>query len=82
MNWKTRYSYKKGQQMYKVGDKVKILRDLTKRNPISNYGVNDEMRKLEGKIVTIIKVREDREYEWEYRIDDGLGWSWSSGMFE
>lgn len=62
---------------YKVGDKVRIKRDL-KQEDDYKFGVVSEMEELKGQIVTIVRIDGDA-----YTLEEDKGaWSWSEDMFE
>ena len=63
---------------YKVGDKVKIRKDLKIGSVYGGCYVTQEMHDLGGAIVRIIEVN---EYSGEYRIDS-FGCYWTDEMFE
>ena len=57
---------------YKVGDKVRIRRDLNKDLSNDEYSVEEEMISKAGRVVTIDSA---------YRIVE-FGWYWTDEMFE
>ena len=65
---------------FKVGDKVKVRKDLKVNE---RYGVDffvEDMKRFRGKIVTIFSVRESLE---KYKIaQDAYGRNWTDEMFE
>ena len=63
---------------YKVGDKVKIRKDLEIGSVYGSCYVTQEMHDLGGEIVRIIEAD---EYRGEYRIDS-FGYYWTDEMFE
>lgn len=63
---------------YKVGDKVKIRKDLKIGSVYGSCYVTQEMHDLGGAIVRIIEAN---EYSGEYRIDS-FGCYWTDEMFE
>jgi len=79
MNWKNRYGIKKGQSIYKIGDKVMIKKDLNTNNQ-SPLSVNEDMVFYAGKTAIIIKcINLAKSYKLD--VDDGE-WSWDHLMFE
>ena len=66
---------------YKVGDKVKVRKDLVENK---SYGINtfvDTMAKFKGKVVTISEITS--ETEGEYHIEeDGESYFWTAEMLE
>lgn len=65
---------------YKVGDKVRIRKDLNINKEYNGVNVNEEMMSWEGEEVTISEVlAEDNGYEIEE--DDGY-FLWTDSMFE
>ena len=65
---------------FKVGDKVRIRKDLKEGHDYKLY-VNDDMEELAGEIVTITKVYGDCDTEYEINEDTGEN-SWTEDMFE
>jgi len=77
MNWKNRYGIKKGQSIYKIGDKVMIKKDLNTNNT-SPLSVNEDMVIYAGCIAKILKKNGNI-----YSLDiDNKDWSWDHLMFE
>ena len=74
---------------YKIGDKVKIRKDLKGGCYYNGLYFADEMEIYKGKIATITEIENDKAYridfnkEERYRIglDEGV-WCWSDDMFE
>lgn len=68
--------------MLKVGDKVKVREDLEK--VITTVLVKEEMIKLKGKEVEILRVSKNRiDGIIYYRVKEDLGvWCWTEEMFE
>lgn len=64
---------------YKVGDKVKVRKDLIEGTDYGGEGVVEEMLEFRGKEVTIQKVMFDREY---VILEDRDNWYWTEEMFE
>ena len=64
---------------YKVGDKVKIRKDLIEGTEYGGEGFVDDMMQFRGKEVTIQKVIFDREY---ILLEDTEKWYWTEEMFE
>lgn len=64
---------------YKVGNRVRVRRDLEEGKCYDNCLVVSEMAKLAGEIVTISKVNEDIE---RYSIEEDCIWAWNEEMFE
>lgn len=62
---------------YKVGDKVRVRRDLKERMGYGCQRFTDAMKKQMGKIVTISNVVDDRYY---YIKEDN--YNWTDEMFE
>lgn len=62
---------------YKVGDKVRIKRDL-KQGDDYEFGVVDEMEELKGHVVTIAHIDDNIH---KLKEDKGK-WNWSEEMFE
>ena len=65
---------------FKVGDKVRIRKDLKEGHDYKLY-VNDDMEELAGEIVTITEVYGDCDTEYEINEDTGEN-SWTEDMFE
>lgn len=63
---------------YKVGDKVRVRRDLEEYGQYGKYGVNRNMAELHGSIVEIKKVENEEQ---RYEINDNL-YYWTDEMFE
>lgn len=61
---------------YKVGDKVRIRRDLNENMGDDKYGVTEEMANKAGSVVTILSVYDD-----SYGIVES-GWYWTDEMLE
>ena len=62
---------------FKVGDRVRIRKDLKKGYDFKYY-VADKMEKFKGKTVTIYSVNSEA-----YRIEeDNMNWDWTEDMFE
>lgn len=61
---------------YKVGERVRIRRDLNKDLSNAKYFVEEEMVSKAGRVVTI-----DRVFSDSYRIVE-FGWYWTDEMFE
>lgn len=61
---------------YKVGDKVRVRKDLENGIKYGVTGVTEEMTKLKGRIVTIKEVN-----EYTYRIKE-MTYVWTDEMFE
>ena len=70
---KERYKMK-----YKVGDKVRVRRDLEEYGQYGKYGANRNMAELHGSIVEIKKVENEKQ---RYEINDNL-YYWTDEMFE
>lgn len=65
---------------FKIGDKVRIRKDLKEGNDFNLY-VTDDMEELAGKIVTITKVWENDGGRY-YIKEDMYNYIWSEDMFE
>ncbi len=63
---------------YKVGDKVRVRRDLEEYGQYGKYGANRNMAELHGSIVEIKKVENEKQ---RYEINDNL-YYWTDEMFE
>ena len=63
---------------YKVGDKVRVRRDLEEYGQYGKYGANRNMAELRGSIVEIKKVENEKQ---RYEINDNL-YYWTDEMFE
>lgn len=63
---------------YKVGDKVRVRRDLEENGQYGKYGANRNMAELHGSIVEIKKVENEEQ---RYEINDNL-YYWTDEMFE
>lgn len=63
---------------YKVGDKVRVRRDLEEYGQYGKYGTNRNMAELHGSIVEIKKVENEEQ---RYEINDNL-YYWTDEMFE
>lgn len=63
---------------YKVGDKVRVRRDLEEYGQYGKYGANRNMAELHGSIVEIKKVENEEQ---RYEINDNL-YYWTDEMFE
>lgn len=63
---------------YKVGDKVRVRRDLEEYGHYGKYSANRNMAELHGSIVEIKKVENEEQ---RYEIDDNL-YYWTDEMFE
>ena len=63
---------------YKVGDKVRVRRDLETYKQYGKYGANSNMAELRGSIVEIKKVENEKQ---RYEINDNL-YYWTDEMFE
>ena len=63
---------------YKVGDKVRVRRDLEEYGQYGKYGANRNMAELHGSIVEIKKVENENQ---RYEINDNL-YYWTGEMFE
>lgn len=61
---------------FKVGDKVRIRKDLKNNSFYGGVRVNDEMANNKGKILTIIGIEEG------IYLIEGSGWFWTDEMFE
>jgi len=65
---------------YKVGQRVRVRKDLKKGEQYDKCNVVNDMSKRAGRIVTIALVKEDCE---RYLIEeDNRIWYWSEEMFE
>ena len=65
---------------FKVGDKVRIIKDLNLYNDYDNCGTVSEMLEYKGDIATIMKVFELSNC---YKINvDNQQWHWTDEMFE
>lgn len=72
---------------YKVGDKVRIRRDLNAEEYYGGTGINKEMIKYTGKIMTIREITRNAFYKMnEDKHEDktlySSGWSWTDEMIE
>lgn len=64
---------------YKVGDKVRIRKDLIIKEQYNDLTFVPDMVQYMGKVATITKIR----FEDAYSIDlDGCNWCWTDEMFE
>lgn len=66
------------EMKYKVGDKVRVRRDLEEYGQYGKYGANRNMAELHGSIVEIKKVENEEQ---RYEINDNL-YYWTDEMFE
>ena len=66
------------EMKYKVGDKVRVRRDLEEYGQYGKYGANRNMAELHGSIVEIKKVENENQ---RYEINDNL-YYWTDEMFE
>lgn len=66
------------EMKYKVGDKVRVRRDLEEYGQYGKYGANRNMAELHGSIVEIKKVENEKQ---RYEINDNL-YYWTDEMFE
>ena len=66
------------EMKYKVGDKVRVRRDLEEYGQYGKYGANRNMAELHGSIVEIKKVENENQ---QYEINDNL-YYWTDEMFE
>ena len=64
---------------YKVGDKVRIRRDLMRFERYGSQTFVKQMEKYKGMPATISKVFSDNYY---IKEDKGENWSWTDEMFE
>ena len=64
---------------YKVGDKVRIRRDLQRDKKYAGCYFNPSMAKYCGKVVTIDYVFRDTGY---FSCKESSGWQWSDEMVE
>ena len=68
---------------HKVGDKVKIRRDLQVGKIYNGVAVVEEMVELAGKTATIECVNEDCYGDIDYYLEeDKDGWHWTELMFD
>lgn len=63
---------------YKVGDKVRVRKNLEEYGHYGKYSANRNMAELHGSIVEIKKVENEEQ---RYEIDDNL-YYWTDEMFE
>jgi hypothetical protein len=64
---------------YKVGDKVRIRKDLIIKEQYNDLTFVPDMVQYMGKVATITEIR----FEDVYGIDlDGCNWCWTDEMFE
>lgn len=66
------------EMKYKVGDKVRVRRDLEEYGQYGKCGANRNMAELHGSIVEIKKVENEKQ---RYEINDNL-YYWTDEMFE
>lgn len=66
------------EMKYKVGDKVRVRRDLERYRQYGKYDANRNMAELHGSIVEIKKVENEKQ---RYEINDNL-YYWTDEMFE
>ena len=66
------------EMKYKVGDKVRVRRDLEEYGQYGKYGANRNMAELHGSIVEIKKVENENQ---RYEINDNL-YYWTDEMLE
>jgi hypothetical protein len=66
------------EMKYKVGDKVRVRRDLERYRQYGKYDANRNMAELHGSIVEIKKVENEEQ---RYEINDNL-YYWTDEMFE
>lgn len=66
---------------YKVGDKVRVRKDLVIDSIYGEDSFTEEMAMFRGKVVTISKILNNGKY---YILEDGseYDWSWTNEMFE
>lgn len=64
---------------YKVGNRVRVRKDLEKGKCYDNCLVVSDMAELAGEIVTISQVKEDTK---RYSVKEDCIWAWSEEMFE
>ena len=67
---------------YKVGDKVRIRKDLVQGTWCGGFLVNQKMQELGGKIARITTVANERIASGAYRIDLAPPFIWTDKMFE
>ena len=65
---------------FKVGDKVKVRKDLEIGILYGNYYFSTSMAKFKGKQFTIIEVNE--EYTYYRTVEDNGSWKWTDEMLE
>lgn len=66
---------------FKIGDKVRVRKDLKVGNEFDIY-VTDEMVEYAGKIVTISNCWKDLSRKDRYEIKENAFYAWSNDMFE
>ncbi|MGN1340513.1 MAG: hypothetical protein ACI4WS_09490 [Oscillospiraceae bacterium] len=66
---------------YKIGDKVRVRKDLEARKIYGTNGFSKSMEKYRGKVVTIFGFNPFCTREYKIREDDG-DWNWTDEMFE
>jgi predicted dienelactone hydrolase len=67
---------------FKVGQKVRIKRDLIVGHSYGGWNICSEMEKYIGKIATITLIREcRRKNEYLIDLDDGE-WTWTKEMLD
>lgn len=72
----------KNKTIHKIGDKVKIRKDLHVGDRIDGIPIQEEMCEFCGKTVTISHVFIDEDGESYYIDEDINGFYWSSSMFQ
>lgn len=69
-----------GENMkYKIGDKVKIRKDLVENELYGGMDFIDEMSHCSGKVLTIYGIDDGK---WYLMIEDGDSFCWSDEMIE
>ena len=66
---------------YKVGDKVRVKKELKEGDDFDIY-VSEEMAKYAGKIVTIARKSKNYGNSTRYEIEEERFWDWTEDMFE
>ena len=65
---------------YKVGDEVTVRSDLSYHGDYEGWGINNDMVKLKGKVVTISSVHYEGIKPYYKLVECRYGWT--DGMFE
>lgn len=67
--------------IYKVGDEVRVIPDLTRRTVYGGQSVTRDMIELKGQIVKIRHVEHELYDMSSCYMVEGSSWSWTNEMF-